>query len=142
MGEQKQMKLKLVSKFGVLRIKSRPAGANVFINGNPAGLTDTTMRVSAPQKYTIRLEKETYDTQTCDLSVANDSTTEISIVLLHIKKFSDSAAVVWKKKMKTFQIVRRILFGGLAIGCAGAGEYYNLRMKQAANIYNSDKSNS
>jgi hypothetical protein len=141
MGEEKQRKIKLVSKFGVLKIKSRPAKANIFLNDNPAGLTDTTMRVPALQKYSIRLEKETYVPQAFDLSVVNDSTTIVSIALRHTQTFEDSAEMVLNKRLKTFQTARRLFFGALAIGCGGAGLYYDTRLKQAANVYNSDKSN-
>ena len=124
----------------MVKIRSKPKGAKIFINDSLTGRTDTTMRLIASPSLRLRLVKETYEQQTYNLSIIKDSTIELLSKLDHTNEFKDSMKNVRKKRMKTIQIVRRISFGALATYFGGTGIFYNFKTEQATKAYNSDNS--
>lgn len=56
---EKEIKLNLLP--GSLEVTSAPAGADVFINDQPYGVTPLQLKTIPAGKYTIRLEKNLYD---------------------------------------------------------------------------------
>lgn len=59
---KEEIELTLVSKLCELYIRSKPTSANIYINGEPRGTTDTTVILIPGIEYMIRLEKSGYET--------------------------------------------------------------------------------
>lgn len=74
----------IILKTGLLAVRSIPEGAKVFINNSNQAVTatDDTIASLKPGKYTIRLEKEGFESWTKEVNVYAELVTDITAVLV------------------------------------------------------------
>jgi hypothetical protein len=69
-----------LSKTGILQIKSKPTGAQVYIDGNLSGATDDDITLT-PGKYTVRVTKDGYNDWQKDVQVEREIVSSIEALL-------------------------------------------------------------
>lgn len=70
-----------LSKTGILQIKSKPTGAQIYIDGNLAGATDDDITLT-PGKYTIRVSKDGYNDWQKDIQIEREIVSSAEALLL------------------------------------------------------------
>lgn len=70
-----------LSKTGILQIKSKPTGAQVYINGNLTGATDNDITLT-PGKYTVRVSKDGYNDWQKDIQIEREIVSSADALLL------------------------------------------------------------
>ncbi len=79
-GSDNNISIALKSETGVLRVKSIPPGANVYINGNYSGRTPLDL-ILPVGNYTITISKSNYMAYTSSISIKGNNTTLIEAQL-------------------------------------------------------------
>lgn len=130
-AETKTVTAALVSKFGKLEIKTEPAGAYVFLNGQHSGQTPYTNFELEPGAYGLQLKLETYNDILESIELSKGQTLKKEYTLEHTKQFLDSLSAAQAAARKKRQWARRIVFGALAAGSAGLGAYFNMQAQEA-----------
>ena len=80
-AETKTVTANLAILPGSLKISSTPAGASVFLNGEPSRQTPTEIKDLKAGTYTVKLEKEGYDSEEHEVKVPPGKQTEITYTL-------------------------------------------------------------
>jgi hypothetical protein len=137
-GEEEQIDAKLVSLFGTLKVETIPSGADVFLNDRRVGFTPYKNLKIKPGKYSLRIEKPTYEPIKADLTIIKGLMTVKSFTdnsgtfeLKHAKAYLDSISSVKVAARKQAQWVRRIVFGAFTAGSFGAGLYFNNEIQKS-----------
>jgi hypothetical protein len=130
-AETKSVKAALVSKFGKLEVKSEPAGAYVFLNGQHSGQTPYTNFELEPGAYGLQLKLETYNDIFESIELSKGQTLKKEYNLEHTKQFIESLNAAKGVAKKKRQWARRIVFGVLAAGSGGLGAYFNTQAQEA-----------
>jgi PEGA domain len=109
-----------MSNFGIVKIRSVPAGARVCVNGKDAGRTDCSLDRLLPGKYGLDITLPTYVTVRESVTVEPKKIQEVSVKLAHTKAFADSTRGHAIRKA-----VVRCALGCATLACAGTGFYFN-----------------
>lgn len=78
---QKDKRVNL-EKTGMIRAKSIPSGANVYLNGELTTATDDTIASLTPGKYNLKFQKKGFVTWNKDVDVFPELVTDITAVLI------------------------------------------------------------
>lgn len=70
-----------LSKTGILQIKSKPTGAQVYINGDLMTATDNDITLT-PGKYTVRVTKDGYNDWQKDIQIEREIVSSVDALLL------------------------------------------------------------
>jgi hypothetical protein len=117
-GESRLIEKKLANLNGSLAVTTLPSGAALFLNEQPSGKTPYRSEKVAPGPYTLRLEMAGYESLSENITVIRDSAVSRQYSLTHTKKYG--------------RMVRRIIFGSLALTAGGIGLYFNSQVSAAA----------
>jgi hypothetical protein len=89
-----------LSKTGILQLKSRPPGAQVYINDNPTTVTDNDINLT-PGKYKVKIAKDGYNDWQKDIEIKKEVVSSADALLLpkaptlqSISTFGVEAAIV------------------------------------------------
>lgn len=117
---------------GTLSIRSKPAGADVYLNGTKAGLSPWENEMLVPGNYALKISLKGFVAVEDSVTVNPYSTTEKSYRLKAVKSVEETAK---KPERKRGQVVRRITLGVLSAGFAGCGYVFEMKSNTAYNTY-------
>lgn len=75
-------KEEIITKTGMLAVRSIPDGAKVFLDDKLITATDDTISSLSPQKYTLKVEKEGFETWKKEIIIYSELVTDITAVLI------------------------------------------------------------
>jgi hypothetical protein len=119
---------------GSLRIQTDPPGATIFVDNSDMGMAPCANDTIRPGSHKIRIELDSYEQMTADISVSSGQTVNKKFNLKHTKAWKDSvesarraaeAVASTGKPQKKHRMVPKIVFGVLAVGSGVAGVVFN-----------------
>ncbi len=129
---------KLISLYGSLKITSKPNKASVFLNESEVGKTPYENTKMGPGEYKLKLQATGCSDVTDKLSVLQNESLVKEYTLKYTDEFLKTMNAKKTKRKKILKNVRRITFGSLTLGFAGAGIYYHVKYKDAITIENNE----
>ena len=75
-------KIEIITKTGMLAVRSIPDGAKVFLDDKLITATDDTISSLNPMSYTLRVEKEGFETWKKDITIYPELVTDITAILI------------------------------------------------------------
>jgi hypothetical protein len=130
-NEKKIMNVNLVGKYGVLRVKSEPLGARVFLNDTQAGATPFENSQLEPGAYRVKLTMPTYADVLAEAAVAKGKATDISYVLKHTQAYLDSVTNVREAGKRRVKTIVRVISGAAALVGGGMAAYYEMQAQDS-----------
>jgi hypothetical protein len=126
-GKDKKVFVKLEKLFGSLSVKSTPANATCSLTTQIKGKTPFTCDTLMPCNYSVNLSLNGYAPVTLYGIIESGKSDTINHTFIS-QKYLDSMRVL---NAKRFQLGRRIVFGGGALGFFAAGIYYENAARSA-----------
>jgi hypothetical protein len=131
----KEFSSKLLYRYGVLKVTSKPAGAKVFLNEKEAGVTPLSSSRAQLGNSMLRVALPGYEEVRENIAVARDAACDRNFELKHTKAFLDSVSAYKLHKYRKGRWARRVVFGLLGAASAGTGVVFNsLAQKHVDNM--------